>query len=296
MSSLSYTQRLILSSLIRLFRASGRPVKSGEIAKVVGRDDGTIRNVMSALKPMNVVEGTAGPMGGYAPTVKAYRLLMMSEGKKLKETPIHVTGHKRVNGVVLSMNILNLPSPPGMAMIQLLGEIEEIRIGDQVKIGPTPAGKLTIIGTVVSIDKNTRSVLMKLHKIVEFPDLPIGRIATKKLATLKSNDSIRKAAKLLYSNNIRAAPVTSEKGKLLGMVSTREVAKAVSQRKENGKVKEIADYPIYTVVPSVPLSKVVQMMSRERLTRVLLVNKQNKPVGIVTSSDIIKWISSTEIA
>lgn len=294
--AITETQRHILSDLVRLFRERGRPIKSNEIAKSIGRDDGTVRNLMSVLCHMKVAKGIAGPRGGYAPTAGTYAVLMGREKAQLKKTPILIRGYKRISAVVSSINIIDLPNPQSMAVVQLVGEVDEVEPGDEIKVGPTSAGRLTLLGTVLNVDPRTNSVILRLRSLTGFPDLPIERIATKKLVMLQADDKIRTAAKILHENDFRAAPVIGKNGDLMGMISMNEIAKAVSERREGDKVVNLAEYPVFTVYRNTPLSEVVQLLVRENVGRVLLVNKMKKPVGIVTRTDIIRWISEREIS
>ncbi|MGZ8876406.1 MAG: CBS domain-containing protein, partial [Halobacteriota archaeon] len=47
---LSSVQKEILSALISLYRLNSRSIRGEEIAKILGRNPGTIRNQMQSLK------------------------------------------------------------------------------------------------------------------------------------------------------------------------------------------------------------------------------------------------------
>ena len=60
---LTTVQRDILTALINIHRVEGRAVKGEEIAELIDRNPGTIRNQMQSLKALNLVEGVPGPKG-----------------------------------------------------------------------------------------------------------------------------------------------------------------------------------------------------------------------------------------
>jgi predicted transcriptional regulator len=62
---LTQVQRDILTALINIHRGEGRAVKGEEIAELIDRNPGTIRNQMQSLRALNLVEGVPGPKGGY---------------------------------------------------------------------------------------------------------------------------------------------------------------------------------------------------------------------------------------
>ena len=72
---LTTVQRDILTALINIHRVEGRAVKGEEIAELIDRNPGTIRNQMQSLKALNLVEGVPGPKGGYKATGAAYEAL-----------------------------------------------------------------------------------------------------------------------------------------------------------------------------------------------------------------------------
>ncbi|MDD1748495.1 MAG: hypothetical protein LUO89_01335, partial [Methanothrix sp.] len=52
---LTPVQRDILTALINIHRVEGRAVKGEEIAELIDRNPGTIRNQMQSLKALNLV-------------------------------------------------------------------------------------------------------------------------------------------------------------------------------------------------------------------------------------------------
>jgi transcriptional regulator len=72
---LSPIQKDILITLITLYHQSSHSIKGEEIADVLKRNPGTVRNQMQALKALGLVDGVPGPKGGYTPTALAYREL-----------------------------------------------------------------------------------------------------------------------------------------------------------------------------------------------------------------------------
>jgi len=52
------------------------------------------------------------------------------------------------------------------------------------------------------------------------------------------------------------------------------------------KVEELMTKPVETITPDTPLRKVNQLMQRYRLTDLVVTNKNNEVVGIITFSDL----------
>jgi predicted transcriptional regulator len=71
MGYLNRLQERILEGIIDLSKIYDRPVKSDEVASYLGIHPGSVRNAISALKVLGLIESRRGPYGGYTPTEKA---------------------------------------------------------------------------------------------------------------------------------------------------------------------------------------------------------------------------------
>ncbi|MCA9702914.1 MAG: HTH domain-containing protein, partial [Methanolinea sp.] len=85
---LSLIQKDILITLITLYHQHSHPIKGEEIAEVIKRNPGTVRNQMQALKAIGLVDGIPGPKGGYNPTEQAYRELHLNITEGEYDVPI----------------------------------------------------------------------------------------------------------------------------------------------------------------------------------------------------------------
>ena len=81
---LTSVQKEILQTLINLYQSSdGKSIKGEDIAEVMGRNPGTIRNQMQSLRSLGLVKGVPGPRGGYKPTIEAY--LKTAKGLRISQ-------------------------------------------------------------------------------------------------------------------------------------------------------------------------------------------------------------------
>lgn len=74
MQNLSSTQREILLALIDIYNKNKRMVKSKEIADMIGKDEGTVRNVILSLKVLGLIESKPDPAVDTCPHLKLMRL------------------------------------------------------------------------------------------------------------------------------------------------------------------------------------------------------------------------------
>jgi len=117
------------------------------------------------------------------------------------------------------------------------------------------------------------------------------------VVTIRWDASILEASALMEEKNIRRLPVVDEENILIGILSDGDVREALSiynvtnpyapdQDEILLAVDEIMSAPVYAVGPDEHLRNVVQLLLEHKIGGVPVVDEQNHPLGVVTSSDI----------
>ncbi len=94
----------------------------------------------------------------------------------------------------------------------------------------------------------------------------------------------------MYSDNVRHLPVVDEAGKLVGMLSTRDVAAVAALRGVDPREARVEDAMArvpFTCADHSPLVAVVERMERDRLGSAVVV-QDDKPIGIFTTTDALR--------
>lgn len=134
-------------------------------------------------------------------------------------------------------------------------------------------------------------------------DDPVQRIMSKKLITVKMGDSLRKAYQMMQECRIRHLPVTDETGAIIGILSDRDVQRAMKPCKNelDGNDPQIEFDPKFTAadfmswpIRSVPthtsiLELVVRMLD-EKVSAFVVMDEHHYPKGIVTTDDLLKFL------
>ena len=129
--------------------------------------------------------------------------------------------------------------------------------------------------------------------------------------TIPQETSLREAAHLLSRSSISGAPVVDADGRCIGVLSSSDF---VTWAGKDGKARrsafiapwgeminiedspdnEIRHYmtvqPV-TVLPTAPIGELAQKMVDAHIHRVLVVGDENRPCGIVTSTDILAAVA-----
>jgi len=116
-------------------------------------------------------------------------------------------------------------------------------------------------------------------------------IMTKTVITIESNKTVTEAAALMTENNVSNL-IVMYKNKPTGIVTERDfVRKVLAKNKPSTtKISEIMSTPLTVIDPDAPIKEAARKMVRKGIRR-LPVIKDNKLVGIITTTDIAKQLS-----
>lgn len=132
--------------------------------------------------------------------------------------------------------------------------------------------------------------------------MQVAELMTTKVFTVEPHDLIDRVFFLIHYEKIRHLPVV-EKGKLIGIVSDRDLykalgpktnSKAVEANKDSSqlhvvsqKVVHIMHRGVYTVTPTTLASEAAALMAEHRIGA-LPVIENDKLVGILSATDILR--------
>ena len=289
---LSPIQKDILITLITLYHQSSHSIKGEEIADVLKRNPGTVRNQMQALKALGLVDGVPGPKGGYSPTARAYKELNLADLEHQSEVPIFRDGEK-VRGVRVSEIGFTTLCHPDLchAMVKIIGSVKLFKVGEMLSIGPTPVNKLLIRGEVFGMDENQQALMISISEMISLPKQAIKHYMSTPLLTLPLSATLRDAVHLFNTHHIHGAPVM-EDGNLAGIVTLSDVARALDLGQTlDAPVAGVMTTDVIEAPSSIRLYELVGRCKEREIGRLIVV-EDGKPVGIVTQTDIIRVFPS----
>ena len=119
-------------------------------------------------------------------------------------------------------------------------------------------------------------------------------------ATLKMTDSIARALDLMKEKKFRRIPIVSESGKLVGIVSDRDL-KDVSpslattldiwelhSALDKLRLGDVMTKKPWTVTPEMPIEKAALLMLEKKIEGLPVLDEKGALVGIVTEGDIFR--------
>ncbi|MEN8906071.1 MAG: CBS domain-containing protein [Clostridiales bacterium] len=135
--------------------------------------------------------------------------------------------------------------------------------------------------------------------------MKVKDVLKRHLFTVKPNDNIKKAMQLLCYNKISGLPVIDDDNKLIGMISEKDILKAMylspQEYHEYGyaaynderykdimynKVSTIMSSTLITVNSDAAILKVASLMLLNKVRRVAVVDKEGKLIDVISQGDI----------
>jgi predicted transcriptional regulator len=289
---LSLIQKDILIALITLYHQHSRSIKGEDIADMIQRNPGTVRNQMQALKTIGLVDGVPGPKGGYIPTALAYTELNLNLTEGDYDVSISRDGETISGASVREIDFTTLCHPDIChAVIKLFGSAKLFEIGDRITIGPTPVNKLLLRGEVFGKDESKQLLLIVTTEMISLPKQPIKNYMSSPLKTLKSSSTLHDALVLFNKDRIHGAPIIDNE-KLAGIITISDIAKAVEKNLPlTTKVSAVMTTDVVEAASDTKLFEVIRRFKEREIGRLIVV-EDGKPVGILTQSDIIRVFPS----
>ncbi len=287
MSSLSAPQKEIIIALLELYDKKRALVKSKEIASKTGRDEGTVRNIMPMLRAIGLVEAIPGPKGGYLPTGKAYESFNVPKSLRSLSVPIYTKHGSKTDVAVTDILFKSVFSPDFcQAILKVLGNLSRFNTGEDIVIGPTPSGRMVIEGTITGRDDLHGELLLDVITLISIPKAKVQDVMSKRLVTIPASMRLDKVALILYKEFIRAAPVV-DNDELVGMITSTDIARCVSEGKTDITARESMSRRPILIGSDEDILEAMAKMQRSSIGRLVVVNAQSRPVGIITRTDIL---------
>jgi CBS domain-containing protein len=134
--------------------------------------------------------------------------------------------------------------------------------------------------------------------------MKVKELMTRTVLTVKKDLSVRKLVKLLEKNKITGAPVVDDDGKLIGIVSSTDVIRAIDhlirvhvsideQKEDKGMfnwVEGVMTSKVITASEDDDVQDVFRLMVERKIHRLPVV-KDGRPIGIISSLDACRLVA-----
>ncbi len=116
--------------------------------------------------------------------------------------------------------------------------------------------------------------------------IPIRKVMTESMITIFPDATPRQLAILIVENNISGLPVVDNKNEVVGIVTKWDMIRYFSEQALSLKVKDMKIEPALTVHRHHTISHILYELEANSTDRAVVLEDNDKPVGIITSSNI----------
>ena len=134
---------------------------------------------------------------------------------------------------------------------------------------------------------------------MEIYSLPAAKFMTKKVITAKISSTVKSVCKAMYENNVGSVVIIKQTNGAtipVGIMTERDVVKIIGSIElfsPQVPIRPFMSSPLVTGSSVMPLSKVIEIMSKKNIRRLPITENDRaleKLVGIITEKDIINAI------
>ncbi len=180
------------------------------------------------------------------------------------------------------------------------------------------SGKVEINGEEVRVSPLSsfymaRKVMKELKKMIERGEFyltePVERLSRRgvlkpmrqkeiklvksvmtKAITISPDLSVEEASRIIIQKSVNHLPVVDERGVLVGIITSWDVAKAVAMGKI-GRVADVMTRKVITATPDEPIESAARKMERYDISALPVIDAKRRVIGMVTSEDLSKLLA-----
>ncbi|MBQ9026014.1 MAG: CBS domain-containing protein [Methanobrevibacter sp.] len=131
---------------------------------------------------------------------------------------------------------------------------------------------------------------------------PVREIMSRDVICLSEKSSTKEVVDVMLANQIGAIPIVDSDDKLAGIVTERDIALSIAGEMDDRTAQDYMSTKVFTTTPGTPIESACKIMVRNGLRRIPIVGGEadiskaaKKLLGIVTSTDIIRFLNAKEL-
>ena len=144
-------------------------------------------------------------------------------------------------------------------------------------------GQFTLTAPIERLSRDTVFKPMR-----QTQEIPFVSSVMHPVVTCMENEEIQVIAERIVTKSVNHIVVISSDGKLLGIVTSWDITRAMAENKK--KLADIESRKVITAKPDEPLESASKRMAQHNISALPVIDSERKVLGIVTSEDVSKLL------
>jgi CBS domain-containing protein len=122
---------------------------------------------------------------------------------------------------------------------------------------------------------------------------PLERIMTEDVSTVRPEDSVQHAARIMRDEDCGALPVVDRYGRAVGMITDRDITcRIVADGRDlrRARISEAMTGDIFACSIDSSVEDVMRVMSQHQVRRIPITDERDRVVGIVSQGDLARFL------
>ncbi len=199
---------------------------------------------------------------------------------------------------IASKNIVTLPPTTN-----IMGTVKTMLKYGFRRVPIADAGTNRLVGIITSLDivdflggGLRHNIVKNRYKgnLAAAINEDVREIMKKDVVSLGVNDNISNAIKTMIEKNIGGIPIVDDDDVVVGIVSERDFVRTVADITTSKSVNKYMSNKVVTASPDISVGEATRTMIEKGFRRIPIV-KEDVLLGIVTASDVMRYLGSGEI-
>lgn len=209
-----------------------------------------------------------------------------------------VSNHQGDILAIASKNIVTLPPTTN-----IMGTVKTMLKYGFRRVPIADAGTNRLVGIITSLDivdflggGLRHNIVKNRYKgnLAAAINEDVREIMKKDVVSLGVNDNISSAIKTMIEKNIGGIPIVDDDDVVVGIVSERDFVRTVADITTSKSVNKYMSNKVVTASPDISVGEATRTMIEKGFRRIPIV-KEDVLLGIVTASDVMRYLGSGEI-
>ncbi len=118
----------------------------------------------------------------------------------------------------------------------------------------------------------------------------VGDVMSRDVVSVREDIGVDEAARLIVSGSFDHLPVISKDGRLMGIITTWDISKAVAGGKSS-RIGEIMTRRVYSVGADEPIELAARTFDTHSISAMPVVDRDNKVIGMITSNHLSRLLA-----